>query len=101
VKLTITDWEPNVIHNNISQLQNSPDKQGRLAFKFYYFQEEGVMDKRPIFLCSDRHHSLYEDIKKQKDQLTNENSLLEQQLANECSRNQQLEGTKKRLMREE
>lgn len=71
VKLIITDWEPNVIHNNISQLLNSPDKQGRIAFKFYYFQEEGVVDKRPIFLCSDRHHTLYEDIKKQKDKLTN------------------------------
>lgn len=87
VRLNITDWEPNVVHNNISQLVNSPDKQARLAFKFYYFEESGVMDTRPIFLCSDRHNSLYEDIKKKKDQLTNENSQLERQLANECSRN--------------
>lgn len=59
VKLKISEWEPNVLHNNISQLLNSPDKQGRLAFAFYYFADEEVVDTRPIFLANDRHKLMY------------------------------------------
>lgn len=66
---------------------NSPDKQARLTFSFYYFKDESITDPRPLFLSNDRHHEIYESIKKRSFVLNNEKSELEQELANWSGKN--------------
>ena len=60
VHLPLLDWDSNVVHNHICNLSNSPDKQGRITFAFYYFQDSEVKDERILFLARDRHHSVYQ-----------------------------------------
>jgi hypothetical protein len=70
VKLTIQHWEPNVLHNTISELNRSPDKQARLTFAFYYFPDSTVTDLRPMFLSNDRYKNEYDLIRLSSHNLT-------------------------------
>jgi hypothetical protein len=52
--LKLLEWESNVFHHSVAGLSHSPDKQARLGFDFYYFLDESVVDRRPIFLSGER-----------------------------------------------
>jgi len=80
LKLTIQHWEPNVLHNTISELNRSPDKQARLTFAFYYFPDQTVTDLRPMFLSNDRYKNEYDSIRLSTQNLTQENIKLEQEV---------------------
>lgn len=45
--LNLLEWEPNVFHHTISQLNNSPDPHSNIAFDFYYYKE--AYNNQPLF----------------------------------------------------
>jgi hypothetical protein len=90
VALDLHEWEANVLHSSISCLVNSPDKQARLSFAFYYFPDSLLSDTRPLFLSSDRFSSEYETIKRHNETLTSKNLLLQQELSSQSLKNTEL-----------
>jgi hypothetical protein len=58
--LNLLDYEEAQYHETISVLHNSPDKQARILFNFVYFRDASIVDKRQMFLSSDRFQQEYE-----------------------------------------